>query len=297
VDNLEIQISGRIQNSNFPVWKNALLDQISLINLKLITDNDFAAATEDAKLLKRAEKAILEAKIRAIEQTEEIQLLFDALDEISEQARQARLTLERQIRTRKQEIKDDLINTAITEVRNYIAGKAEVYSQLDNSRYVQRYQYELATKGKASIAGVKNSLASLVRDLKCEIDAECSQVLRNYKLIETIPANDRLLFQDINYLVTLPETELRLTIENRTVRVSEQKSRQNAEKAEKALTDIADEELSGTINEETTHYVIAIDLLSTRQYAVSKAREIKRLFESSDTLVGMKLTIKRESPS
>lgn len=297
MDNLEIQISGRIQNSNFPVWKNALLDQISLINLKLITDNDFAAATEDAKLLKRAEKAILEAKIRAIEQTEEIQLLFDALDEISEQARQARLTLERQIRTRKQEIKDDLINTAITEVRNYIAGKAEVYSQLDNSRYVQRYQYELATKGKASIAGVKNSLASLVRDLKCEIDAECSQVLRNYKLIETIPANDRLLFQDINYLVTLPETELRLTIENRTVRVSEQKSRQNAEKAEKALTDIADEELSGTINEETTHYVIAIDLLSTRQYAVSKAREIKRLFESSDTLVGMKLTIKRESPS
>lgn len=89
MDNLEIQISGRIQNSNFPVWKNALLNQIGLINLKLITDNDFAAATEDAKLLKRAEKAILEAKIRAIEQTEEIQLLFNALDEISEQARQA----------------------------------------------------------------------------------------------------------------------------------------------------------------------------------------------------------------
>ncbi|WP_295580525.1 hypothetical protein [uncultured Lamprocystis sp.] len=91
VDNLEIQISGRIQNSNFPVWKNALLNQIGLINLKLITDNDFAAATEDAKLLKRAEKTILEAKIRAIEQTEEIQRLFNALDEISEQARQARL--------------------------------------------------------------------------------------------------------------------------------------------------------------------------------------------------------------
>jgi hypothetical protein len=294
MDNLEIQISGRIHSSNFPVWKNALLNQIGLINLKLITDNDFAAATEDAKLLKKAEKAIIEAKIRAIEQTEEIQLLFDALDEISEQARQARLTLERQIRTRKQEIKDDLISTAITEIRNYIAGKAEVYSQLDNSRYLQRYQYESATKGKASIAGVKNSLASLVRDLKCEIDTECSQVLRNYKLIEAIPVNDRLLFQDITYLVTLPETELRLTIENRTVRVSEQKSRLNAEKAEKALTDIADEELSGTINEETTHYVIAIDLLSTRQYAVSKAREIKQLLESSDTLVGMKLTIKRD---
>jgi hypothetical protein len=108
VDNLEIQISGRIQNSNFPVWKNALLNQIGLINLKLITDNDFAAATEDAKLLKRAEKAILEAKIRAIEQTEEIQLLFNALDDISEQARQARLTLERQIRTRKQEIRTEI---------------------------------------------------------------------------------------------------------------------------------------------------------------------------------------------
>lgn len=125
---------------------------------------------------------------------------------------------------------------------------------------------------------------------------ECSQALRNLKLIEAVPFNDRLLFQDINYLVTLPEAELRLTIENRTARISEQKSRLNAEKAEKKLTKIGNEELSGTINEEMTHYVIAVDLLSTRQYAISKAREIRRLFESSDTLVGMKLTLKRDSP-
>jgi hypothetical protein len=53
VDNLEIQISGRIQSSNFPVWKNALLDQIALINLKLITDNYWQYAISKAREIKR----------------------------------------------------------------------------------------------------------------------------------------------------------------------------------------------------------------------------------------------------
>lgn len=295
MDSLEIQISGRIQNSNFPVWKNSLLSEIGSINLNLLTDNDFAVAAEDAKLLRRAENAIQEAKIRAIEQTEEIQRLFNALDEISGQARQARLTLERQIRTRKQEIKDDLINTSIADVANYINSKGETYSQLDNSQYLQRHQYESAAKSKSSIAGIKNSLASLVRELKCAIDDACNQVLRNVKLLETIPFNDRLLFQDVKYLVSLPEGELRLTIENRRVKIAEQKFRLNAESAERKLTNIADEELSDTVNEEKARYIIAIDLLCTRQFAINKAREIKLLFGNSDTLMNMKLTIKRDS--
>ena len=248
MEHLEIQISGTIQKSNFPTWKNSLLKQINAINLELITDNDFAVATENAKLLKKAEKAIQEAKIRAIEQTEEIQKLFDALDEVSEKARQSRLSLDRQIRARKNEIKDELIKNSIIEVENYINNKPEIFTRLNNSKYLQRHQYELAIKGKSSIVSVRNSLKYLVGKIKATINGESAKIVHNYKIIEEIPATNRLLFQDINNLVTLPEKELELTIENRIVKFSEQNAIKNAEHNENRFNESDNEVLTEFIN-------------------------------------------------
>ena len=225
MEHLEIQISGKIRNSNFLKWKDSLLKQIHSTKLELITDSDFAVASEDAKALKKAEKVIKEAKIKAIAQTEEIQSLFNALDEISEKARQARLTLERQIRVKKKEIKNELIEGAIGEVYNYITGKSKIFCQLDNSKHLQRHQYESAIKGKHTINSVESALYYLVQNQKNTIDDRSMQVSINLSLIEAIAPDDRLLFQDVNYLVALPENELQLTIENRIGKLSEQKAR------------------------------------------------------------------------
>jgi len=290
--NLEIQISGKIQNSNFPVWKDSLLQKVHSINITLITDEDFAVATEDAKLLKKAEKAIQDAKIRAIKQTEEIQLLFNALDQVSEQARQARLSLERQIKFRKQQIRDELITSSITQVQAYINRKPQIFSQLDNSKYLQRYQYELAIKGKYSIVIIRNVLNSLVQNLKNAIDQDSKQVLHNYAIIEAVAPQDRLLFQDFDYLVSLPEKELRLTIENRIVKFSEQAAKIKAISTEKALNNLNQRFLLDAVNENKNLYVISIELLTTRQNAIDQAREIKSLLEKSDCLVDMKLKMK-----
>lgn len=297
MDYLDIQISGKIRNSNFPAWKNALLKQIHAVNLELITDNDFANAAEDAKVLKKAEKAIQEAKIKAIEQTEEIQALFSALDEVSEKARQIRLTLERQVRAKKQDIKNELITGAIREVQNYIAEKPEIFRRTDHSQYLQRHQYEAAIKGRSSILSTRKALASLVQDLKSEIDEENRKVLHNHALIENIPADNRLLFQDVNYLVKMPEQELKLTIENRMVKLSEQKAIRKAENVENEINAIDDEALSGIANKDKNHYTITIDLLCTRQEAINLAREIKNTIGDSTLLKDMKLAQKHDTDS
>jgi len=289
MEHLEIQITGRIQSSNFPIWKDSLLRQIHSINLELVTDNDFAVASEDAKVLKKAERVIQEAKIKAIEQTEEIQSLFNLLDEVSEKARQTRLTLERQIRTKKQEIKDELISDAITEVHVYISSKPSIFCQLDNGKYLHRFQYESTIKGKSSIAGVERALKVLVNSIKAAIDNEVKQVLSNLAIIEAIPSNDRLLFQDVLYLVTLPEKELRLIIENRTVKLSEQKALKEAACAEKELNAIDNEALSETLNEDKNRYIISVDLLCARQEAINMAREIRNLLSTSRYILSIKL--------
>ena len=292
MEHLEIQISGKIQSSNFHIWKDSLLTQIHSTNLDLVTDTDFVIASDDAKALKNAEKTLKEAKVKAIAQTEEIQLLFSALDEVSEQARQARLTLERQIRTKKQEIKNEQIDDAIEEVHDYIASKPEIFSNLDNSKHLQRHHYEAVIKGKSTITSVQRSLNSLVQDVKGVIDSEYERVVKNFSLIEAIPSNDRLLFQDLSYLITLPENELQLTIENRIVKLSEQNARNYAANAEQELNVIDNEALNGVKSEQKNSYVISVEILSSRHDAINVAREIKKSLNDLDSLVDIRLTKK-----
>jgi hypothetical protein len=290
---LEIQITGTIRSSNFPIWKSALLGRIRAINQALITDDDFAVATEDAKALKRAEELIREAKVRAIAQTEEIQSLFSALDEISEQAREARLTLERQIKVRKQEIKEGLIEEAISEVRDHIAEQPKLFRQLNHEGFLQRHQYEAAIKGKATVSGLKRALGELVRQVRDAIDEEVRRVMRNRTLIDAIPRERGLLFQDEVYLVTLAEGELRSTIETRLARAVEQEAMTRAAPVDMGLGSFPADVLTAPPQGERERYTLFIDLLCSRAQAIETARALRASFGEQGVLVDMRLSKSR----
>jgi hypothetical protein len=287
---LEIQITGTIKSSNFPIWKTSLLGRIRAINQALITDDDFAVATDDAKALKKAEELIKEAKVRAIAQTEEIQSLFAALDEISERAREARLTLERQIKVRKQEIKEGLIEEAISEVGDHIAEQPTLFRQLNHEKFLQRHQYEAAIKGKSTVSGLKRALGELVRQLRDAIDEEVRRVMHNRAIIDAIPRERALLFQDVVYLVTLAEDDLCSTIENRLARVAEQEAITRVSPVEQALESFHADVMKEPPLGEREHYTVLIDLLCSRQEAVEAAQAIRASLSSGDILVDARLT-------
>ena len=97
---LFIKLTGTVNSSNFDVWKKELITQIQAVNIELVTDNDFITASKQVKSFKSAEKSLKQAKQSAINQAEEIQQLFSSIDEVTEEARQARLSLECQIKAR-----------------------------------------------------------------------------------------------------------------------------------------------------------------------------------------------------
>ena len=105
MNNLVIKLSGEIRSSNFHEWKNELIGQIQSTNLELTTDADFAAAELNVKTFRIAENTLKNAKESAIHQAYDIQELFNAIDQVTEQARQVRLTLVRQIKKRKSDVK------------------------------------------------------------------------------------------------------------------------------------------------------------------------------------------------
>jgi hypothetical protein len=294
VKDLEIQISGKIQNNNLDAWKETVISRINNTNMNLISDRDFVDASDDVKYFKNAEAAIKEAKVKAIEQTEEIQLLFSKLDEYAEQARQTRLNLERQIRSKKQEIKAGLVSNAMQEVHDYIAEKPEIYTSLDNSKYLQKHIYESVIKGKSTINSVQISLEGLVNSYKTEIDYDSDLAKRNYAIIEAVSVKDRLLLHDVDYLIRLPENELKLTIENRKAKLSELDAKKQVTDTQKELNSINNEALHGINDKEKSHYVISIEVFSTRYEAIEMARELKNLLGGKKQLTDIKLAKRHE---
>ena len=154
---LAISIKGEIVSSNFPAFKEALREQIQALDVTLATDADFITAEDNSKALKAAEVALKEAKAEALEQAAEVQALFSAIDEISEEARQARLSLERQIKARKVELRNALIADGL---------KAISYSKPD----VFKCEIEDAAKGKKTIDSIRKAIADLVASTNARLD-------------------------------------------------------------------------------------------------------------------------------
>ena len=287
---LEISISGAIKTNNFESWRRDLLDQIELTNLELATDSDFIVASDNVKLLKVAEKTLKECKIKALEETHEIQALFNAIDEIAETARQTRLVLERQVRTKKQQIKSDLINKAQQSIVDYCESKTEAFSYLDSTHFSNISSFESVIKGKSSLTGVEKALNEKVQALKEEIDTQEEQANQNFKLISKQKSSYRVLLQDLQHLISLPHSELTLTIKNRIVTLSEEKALRSAKESESELQAVSNEALHGVQDGSIGDYVVLVEVSSTRTDAISIARDIKQFLAENPQVTGIKLS-------
>ncbi|GLT19888.1 hypothetical protein GCM10007938_36710 [Vibrio zhanjiangensis] len=294
MEHLEISILGSIQKNNFASWKLDLLEQIASTNLELETDNDFATASDNVKSLKIAEKTLKECKIKALEQTHDIQQLFSAIDEVSETARETRLILERQVRTRKQQIKSELVTQAQLKLVDYCKAKSEIFSYLDQEQFTAVSKLEAAIKGKASLSGVERALDTKVKELMQEIDAQEQFAHESYQFISNQSDQHRVLLQDMQYLLSLPLPELKLTVENRIVKLSEQQALKSAQESESELLVASCEAVHGARSETISNYVISIEVSSTRSDAIEIARSVKQHLTARTQVTDIKLNIQRD---
>ena len=237
MNGLVIKLTGTIQSSNFDLWKNDLVEKIKVVNTNLVTNEDFVDATRQVYQFKAAEKALKAAKQAAIEQASDIQNLFSAIDEVSEEARQVRLSLERQIKKRKLEIKEESISSAIESIQSYIAQKDDVFEKIDHSVYLDRKRFEVAIKGRAGIRGVQLALERLCADLKADISEREVELLHNKKALDTLSVEFRPLFQDHSYLLSLGRQELKLVMDKRIAVFNSEKMKKKSQETVNELQD------------------------------------------------------------
>ena len=294
MNQLTIKLSGEIQSSNFVEWKNELITQIQSTNTELLTDDDFVSAAKHIKSFKAAENALKQAKQSAINQAAEIQKLFAAIDEVSAKAREARLILERQIKIRKQEIKQQLISSGIDRIHDYIRQQNSVFQLISHMGFVDFRRFEEVIKGKAGIRGIEIGIDRLCTDIKQEISIKAAEVNHNVLTLDGLSSQHKMLFQDRASLLELSKQALELTIDKRIALLNEQSAREKAAKAVTELEKIEDVELNPerhlVTNATNNRYRLVIDILSSRGDAVEIARSIKCRYADNTLVLDIRLS-------
>jgi hypothetical protein len=215
MNNLTIKLSGEIQNTNFHDWKNELIDQIQSTNMELASDIDFSSAEQNVKDFKDAEKTLKKAKENAINQAQDIQDLFNAIDEVTDLARQTRLTLERQIKIRKIEVKEEIVLNAIAEMKLFIEIQSDDFKTSDISRFIDKTLFLSKIKGTRGTSGAKDALIELCNQFKNEITLKSAVIQSNANIIDCVPLEHSSLFQDRPYLLNLLPNDLDIIIDER----------------------------------------------------------------------------------
>jgi putative phage-type endonuclease len=211
---LRIQVQGMVTDSNLDQFKETALAVIGRISTDLQTDQDFADAEKSVKWCKDVEGSLDAAKQHALSQTETIDRLFRAIDEIREKTRSTRLTLEKLVKSRKDEIRASEVARGIREYREFVKGLA-VGMDFNLQGIVPDPQFGNAIKGLKTVKSLKDKIDSEVANLKIEATEIVTKVRSNLELLRKLSKGYESLVYDTTTLVLKEPEDMTAIVQNR----------------------------------------------------------------------------------
>ncbi|EKO3632370.1 YqaJ viral recombinase family protein [Vibrio metschnikovii] len=140
--------------SNLDEYKAKALELVEQSKKKLETDQDFANAESMVKVFKSAEDKLGLMSQQVLGEVESIDCFVKDLGFISENIRQARLALDKQVKSRKEEIKTELVLSAKNEVQQLINEASTKY----NAPFNVKFDFAAAIKGKRNIESMQSAI-------------------------------------------------------------------------------------------------------------------------------------------
>ena len=227
MNSIIIKLSGEIQSSNFNEWQEMFFDEIKSFQQELKTDNDFHHADENVKWCQSAEKALKSAKDSAIRQASDIEMLFGEIDKVISQARDTRLILQRQIKSRKLEIKDKVAIEGVVKMTELLALQSDDFNLLDYSMFTNKENFLSAISGSRGIAGAERAVDTLCLKFGNQISQRALEVQNKATTIDALAFGYSALFQDRGYLLGLQLDDLNKEIDSRIATYTANQERMN----------------------------------------------------------------------
>lgn len=226
---LRIELTGAVTASNLAEFKDVALGAIRSVNRELSTDRDFADADKAVKWCGDVEDRIKAAKEYALSQTTSIEALFRTLDEVSSEARQVRLDLEKLVKRRKEDRKGELVAATMAAYRTHLEGLAQ---RFEGRARMPAMPVDFGTviRGLKSFDSMADKLDTALANAKIESHKVADQIDANLRALEELAPEHKHLFADLATLVLKPSDDFRAQVRDR-VAAHKEKVRLEAEAA------------------------------------------------------------------
>jgi len=192
---LRIEVTGMVTASNLDAFKTHALAVFQGINRDLATDQHFADAEATVKWCASVEDRLAAAKQHALSQTESIDALFRAIDDVSAEARRVRLELDKLVKARKDQVRVEIAEAAL---QRYLGRVRELNVELMGVATIAvppalRSQIGESMKGRRTIDTLRDAAETLLTDDGAEAQALADRYRVNHAAMGT---EHRHLFPD-----------------------------------------------------------------------------------------------------
>lgn len=230
---LRIDVTGMVTASNLDAFKSHALTVISNISTELKTDKDFADADETVKWCSDVENKLKAAKEHALSQTESIDVLFKAIDDITAETRRKRLELEKLVKARKDMIRSDIVMDAAKALQDHID---QINATLGGRIRMPRVASDFAgaIKGKKSISSLREAADAELARAKIDASRIADGIRVNQASLNELAADHKFLFHDFQDLALKANDDLVALIKVRINEHNQQQEELKRQEEEKA---------------------------------------------------------------
>lgn len=228
---VSVNIEGALQVlSNLPEFGTRLRNFIDGLNPAPETDQDFADAENEVKVLKRAEDELEAAEARALSQIAVVDEMRKMKAMLHKLARDTRLAREKLVKDRKEFVRAKIQSDAVAQIE---AHRRDTEKSLGGA-YLPVIAHDIAgaMKGKKTMASLKDAAATAVAKWKIEADAAAKIINTNLALLDA-NSEHAFLFNDKKTLV-LKDPEAVAAIVGQRITQHENEQRAKAEAAAEA---------------------------------------------------------------
>ncbi|MDQ1921692.1 YqaJ viral recombinase family protein [Massilia pseudoviolaceinigra] len=233
---LVVQTEGKVISSNLVAYKAAAEKFIAKINTKLDTDEDFANAENTVKYCGEAEAKLELAKAAALAQTATIDDVMRTVDHIKAQFRAKRLELEKLVKTRKEQIKETILNEGRYAFTAHIAALETEITPL--RLQLQQPDFAGAMKGKRTLKSLRDAVSTTLANAKIATNATAADYRAKQAWCAEHASAFKFLLMDLQQIIAKPMDDFQLLV---TSRIADHQ-RAEAQKAEELRARIAKEE-------------------------------------------------------
>jgi predicted phage-related endonuclease len=211
---LSIQTSGAISIiSNLDVFGTKLTEFIEKLDLEPTDDQGFANAENAVKTLQKAQDALEAAEASALAQASSVDEMRRTVALYADTARKTRLMLEKMVKTRKEQIKTEIVSKAKTAFAGHVSA---LETEIRPIRLVVQQPDLLgAIKNKRTLASLHDSVDTALANAKIAADASAKDVRAKLTWHKENAKGYEFLFADLQQIIQKPADDFQMLVQNR----------------------------------------------------------------------------------